>query len=125
MNLNQITLPSTNISQSIKFYSGMGLTLIVNSPEYARYECADGGSTFSVHLVAEVTEESNVVVYFESDGLDDLVSDLIEKEYNFDQMPKNEPWLWREARLRDPDQNIICLYHAGENRRFPPWRVKK
>ena len=25
--------------------------------------------------------------------------------------------------LRDPAGNAICLYHAGENRRFPPWRV--
>jgi hydroxymethylpyrimidine/phosphomethylpyrimidine kinase len=34
------------------------------------------------------------------------------------------PWLWREARLRDPSGNEICLYHAGANRRFPPWRIK-
>jgi hydroxymethylpyrimidine/phosphomethylpyrimidine kinase len=31
--------------------------------------------------------------------------------------------MWREARLRDPDGNIIFLYHAGEARRFPPWRI--
>ena len=24
-------------------------------------------------------------------------------------------WLWREAYLRDPDGNKICLYYAGEN----------
>jgi hydroxymethylpyrimidine/phosphomethylpyrimidine kinase len=33
-------------------------------------------------------------------------------------------YLWRVARLRDPAGNRIQLYHAGENRRFPPWRVK-
>jgi len=27
------------------------------------------------------------------------------------------------APLRDPDGNELCLYHAGENRRFPPWRL--
>jgi hydroxymethylpyrimidine/phosphomethylpyrimidine kinase len=32
-------------------------------------------------------------------------------------------WLWREAWLRDPAGNSICLYHAGDNRRFPPWRI--
>ena len=32
-------------------------------------------------------------------------------------------WLWREARLVDPSGNVICLYHAGENRLNPPWRV--
>jgi hydroxymethylpyrimidine/phosphomethylpyrimidine kinase len=37
--------------------------------------------------------------------------------------PQDQPWLWREARLRDPAGNEIRLYHAGENRRFPPWRL--
>ena len=36
MNLNQVTLPSTNIEQSIAFYRGMGFTLIVESPHHAR-----------------------------------------------------------------------------------------
>jgi hydroxymethylpyrimidine/phosphomethylpyrimidine kinase len=31
--------------------------------------------------------------------------------------------MWREARLRDPDGNIILLSKAGEARRFPPWRI--
>ena len=37
--------------------------------------------------------------------------------------PRNQPWMWREARLRDPSGNIFFLYKAGEARRFPPWRV--
>ena len=37
--------------------------------------------------------------------------------------PRDQPWLWREAYLRDPAGNLICLYHAGENRRNPPWRI--
>lgn len=123
MNLNQVTLPSTNIRRSIEFYTGMGFVLIVDSAEYARFECAAGGATFSVHLTEATIDNSNVVIYFESDELDELVSGLVQKAYRFDQMPKDESWLWREARLKDPDKNIICLYHAGENRRFPPWRV--
>jgi hypothetical protein len=31
--------------------------------------------------------------------------------------------LWREAHLRDPAGNRVCLFHAGENRCNPPWRV--
>jgi hydroxymethylpyrimidine/phosphomethylpyrimidine kinase len=38
-------------------------------------------------------------------------------------VPRNQPWMWREARLRDPSGNIIFLYRAGEARRFPPWRI--
>ena len=41
----------------------------------------------------------------------------------FTRLPTDERWLWREARLRDPDGNVLCLFHAGENRRHPPWRV--
>ena len=37
--------------------------------------------------------------------------------------PIDQDWLWREARLADPSGNIICIYRAGENRRFPPWRI--
>ncbi len=38
--------------------------------------------------------------------------------------PVDQRWLWREAYLSDPDGNTICLYHAGENRLHPPWRIK-
>ncbi len=123
MNLNQVTLPSANIAESIAFYRGMGFRLIVDSPEYARFECLEGGATFSVHQVAQTAANSGVVVYFETEALDAVVADLASKGYGFEQMPKDESWLWREARLRDPDGNVICLYFAGENRRFPPWRV--
>ncbi len=41
----------------------------------------------------------------------------------FESDPVNQPWLWREAYLRDPAGNSLCLYSAGDNRRFPPWRL--
>lgn len=37
--------------------------------------------------------------------------------------PVMESWGWREARLADPAGNALCLYQAGENRRFPAWRL--
>jgi len=123
MNLNQVTLPSTNIERSIKFYTGMGFTLIVESPHYARFACPSGDSTFSFHLVNETPTHTGVVIYFESENLDSLVTRLASQGYHFDQTPKDERWLWREARLKDPDDNVICLFYAGENRHNPPWRV--
>ena len=33
--------------------------------------------------------------------------------------------LWREARLRDPSGNPICLFAAGANRLNPPWRIQE
>jgi hydroxymethylpyrimidine/phosphomethylpyrimidine kinase len=41
----------------------------------------------------------------------------------FEREPAQQPWLWYEAWLRDPAGNAVCLFNAGENRRFPPWRL--
>lgn len=122
VNLNQVTLPCRHVERSVAFYRGMGFRPIVLSPHYARFECPEGDATFSVHAT-DNPEAAGVVVYFESNDLDGLVARLIAEAYEFDQMPRDEPWRWREARLRDPDGNVLCLYHAAENRRHPPWRV--
>ena len=124
MNLNQVTLPSIDIEASKVFYREMGFTLIVDSPHYARFECPEGEATFSVHIVDEVPADTGVVIYFESDRLDARVEELEDIGFVFDQKPADQRWLWREARLRDPSGNTICLFHAGENRRNPPWRVE-
>lgn len=42
----------------------------------------------------------------------------------FDTPPTDQRWLWREAYLKDPAGNRICIFHAGENRRYPPWRIE-
>ena len=124
MNLNQVTLPATDFERSLAFYRGMGFTLIVDSPpRYARFECPDGGATFSIHAVDRALGNTGVVVYFECADLDARVERLVAQGYVFTQLPTDERWLWREARLADPSGNVICLYWAGENRRNPPWRV--
>jgi catechol 2,3-dioxygenase-like lactoylglutathione lyase family enzyme len=124
MKLNQVTVPALDITASVAFYRGLGLKLIVSSPHYARFECADGDSTFSVHLAKDGAASHGAVVYFECENLDQKVLDLKACGYTFAQDPKDESWLWREARLRDPANNEICLYWAGTHRRFPPWRVQ-
>ena len=86
-------------------------------PRHARFE-TPGGETFSIHQVDEVA--STTTIYFEVDDLDAVVAAL---DLPLTEQPVDQPWLWREARLRDPSGNEICLYHAGANRRFPPWRI--
>jgi catechol 2,3-dioxygenase-like lactoylglutathione lyase family enzyme len=125
MNLNQVTLPASNVERSAEFYRRLGFTQIVSSPpRYARFECKDGGATFSLHLFDPV-QPSQTVVYFECDDLDATYKRLRALGIEFDQMPTDQVWLWREAYLHDPDGNIICLYHAGNTRRFPPWRLSQ
>ncbi len=124
MNLNQITVAVTDVEKSILFYESLGLKLIVKSlPHYARFECPGGDATFSLHQLNTANKESNVWIYFEVNNLDEYVEQLIAKGISFEELPNDKPWLWREARLKDIDNNQIILYYAGENRLNPPWRI--
>lgn len=124
MNLNQVTVPSLNIPESIAFYKLLGLRLIVEAqPHYARFECLEGDATFSIHLVETLPRGNGVTVYFETKHLDSEVSRLRENGIDFDLLPTDQRWLWREARLKDPAGNQIILYFAGGNRKNPPWRL--
>lgn len=124
MNLNQITVPSIDISKSIVFYKTLGLELIVEAlPHYARFKCPEGESTFSIHLVDELPKGDGVYVYFENKNIDSYVNELIEKGITFDELPNDKSWLWREARLKDTDGNQLIIFYAGENRINPPWRI--
>lgn len=123
MDLNQVTLPATNVERSVSFYRTLGFVQVVGKlPSYARFECA-GGATFSLQQVPSVVPNSGVVIYFECEDLDATCRALVECGVEFDSMPRDQPYLWREAYLRDPDGNVLCLYHAGPNRRYPPWRL--
>jgi catechol 2,3-dioxygenase-like lactoylglutathione lyase family enzyme len=123
MNLNQVTLPARDVAASAAFYRAMGFTQIVDAPHYARFECPSGDSTFSLHAAESAPADPAVVVYFETEDLDEQVRRLAAKGFEFTQLPRDERWLWREARLRDPAGNLLCLYWAGRNRKYPPWRV--
>jgi hydroxymethylpyrimidine/phosphomethylpyrimidine kinase len=124
--LNQVTVTGTDYRKSIEFYRTLGLKQIVDSPEngYARFEC-EGGATFSVQIDPEETISATTAVYFECDDLDERVERLARSGLTFEHGPRNQPWMWREARLRDPAGNIIFLYKAGEARRYPPWRIQE
>ncbi|GAA0622159.1 hypothetical protein GCM10009422_17620 [Brevundimonas kwangchunensis] len=121
MNLNQVTLEVADIPRARAFYLRLGLTLIVSRDHYARLACP-GGATLSVHLAEEV-RTNGTGVYFECEDLDERVANLKAAGLVFDGDPVDQPWLWREAWLSDPDGNRLCLFHAGENRLNPPWRV--
>ncbi len=116
--LNQVTVP--NGAGSEEFYGTLGLTKIVDTDDrhYARFEAA-GGATLSVETGAAPT------MFFECDDLDAEIMRLQAAGIVFHQLPVEQEWLWREARLTDPAGNNICLYQADENRRFPPWRLPR
>ncbi|HAS44053.1 MAG TPA: glyoxalase/bleomycin resistance/extradiol dioxygenase family protein [Microscillaceae bacterium] len=124
MNLNQITVSTHDIVQSVTFYKTLGLELIVDAPHYARFLVPEGRATFSVSLTEEPIQTKGTTVYFECENLDAKVEELLAKGLEFTEQPTDKSWLWREAHLLDPAGNVICLYYAGENRVNPPWRVE-
>jgi hydroxymethylpyrimidine/phosphomethylpyrimidine kinase len=123
--LNQVTVTGTNYERSVDFYRRLGLKQIVDSPDtgYARFETA-GGVTLSVQIDPEEKIIATTAIYLECDDLDERVEQLARSGIAFEHGPRNQPWMWREARLRDPDGNILFFYKAGEARRFPPWRME-
>ena len=133
MRLNQVMLPALDIGLSKDFYTRMGFKLIVDSPHYVRFWVQDGDATFSLHSIEAddsgqlpdaVELAPQTVIYFECDDVDAKVVELQARGFTFDQLPQNEAWLWREARLTDPSGNVLCLYYGGKNRVNPPWKVR-
>ncbi|MFT3978051.1 MAG: bifunctional hydroxymethylpyrimidine kinase/phosphomethylpyrimidine kinase [Sphingomonas bacterium] len=117
---NQITLPAKDHAASFAFYRALGLTPIVDSEgRYARFESA-GGVTVSIEAAAEIG--GRALLFLEVPDLDAAVSAARIAGIAAGD-PVDRPWGWREARLADPAGNALCLYTAGENRRFPPWRL--
>src|SRR5690349_13513830 len=124
MRLNQVTLPSRDVERGAAFYRAIGLVQIVEAlPRYARFEVPEDGATLSLHLVDEAPRAPGAIVYFECDDLDARVEALRAAGIAFESGPVDQPWLWRESYLRDPDGNLLCLFHAGSDRLHPPWRL--
>lgn len=118
--LNQVTLPAIDHAASVAFYRALGLTMIVQrAGRYARFEDA-GGTTLSVEAADELGGKA--LVFLEVTDLDAAVASARAQGIAVAD-PKAQPWGWREARLIDPAGNPLRLYVAGENRRFPPWRI--
>lgn len=66
LDLNQITISVKDVEKSIEFYQKLGLNLIVKAlPKYARFECQNGESTFSLHQSDEKINASTWI-YFET-----------------------------------------------------------
>ena len=125
MELNQVCVAVRNLDEGVAFYRKIGLTLIVLDQEslYARFEHSSGGATFSIWQ-DRTLPPGRATLYFEVADVDQRHADLTAAGVDFDTPPTDQDWLWREAYFSDPSGNRLCLYHAGQNRRFPPWRRK-
>jgi catechol 2,3-dioxygenase-like lactoylglutathione lyase family enzyme len=124
MRLNHVTLAVTDVEASAAFYGRLGLVQIVASyPDYARFHSPEGEATLSLQR-SEVPPVPSASIHFEVDDVDAAVARLKRAGFAFASDPVDQPYLWREAVLADPDGHHIFIYHAGENRLDPPWRLR-
>lgn len=123
MRLNHVTLPASNVENSVEFYVRLGLTQIVaNYPTYARLLAPNGDTTLSLHQTDDAIQDG-ASIHFEVDDVDRTVQRLKQAGFEFVCDPVDRPYLWREAILLDPDGHRIFIFHAGQNRIDPPWRL--
>ena len=125
MQMNHITVAVADLERSILFYERLGLQIIVHSPaRYARFYVPESDSTFSLEVTPGVEPGSNAIhIYFECRDVDATYRGLVAAGVPFTQPPTDMRYLWREARLLDPDGYDLRLFSAGENRLNPPWRL--
>ncbi|MBL1430890.1 MAG: VOC family protein [Robiginitomaculum sp.] len=127
MRLNQVTLAAIDIEKSLHWYLNLGFRLIVSTSAYKRLSTPNGESTLSLQATNQPPNAASAKVYLEFESaqqLDQQVKRLVKLGSQFEMKPIDQTWLWREAWLKDPTGNRICLYFAGDNRLNPPWRVR-
>jgi catechol 2,3-dioxygenase-like lactoylglutathione lyase family enzyme len=123
--LNHVTLAVGDVEASARFYARLGLTQIVASyPDYARFVAPQGDTTLSLQRVERPSPEPSASIHFEVDDVDRAVDGLKGLGFDFVCDPVDQPYLWREAILLDPDGHKVFVYHAGKNRLDPPWRLR-
>jgi len=129
MNLNHITLVVKDLERSKAFYSALGLNQLVDTPpRYARFTMPDGDATLSVEVDAAVSGTPGAAqIFFECTDVDASYNAARANGLTFYQEPTDMFYLWREARLRDPDGHDIRLYTQNEPnvRLDPPWKMAR
>jgi len=119
---NHAMIYTTKLSQAVKFYrDALGFEIVDTYPgAYVRLKSPAGRTTIALHAVESGQEmhpkAEGLRLYFEVEGLDAFCKALEKKGVKLDQMPKDMPWGWKHAYLRDPDGHQISLYWAGEAR---------
>ena len=77
------------MDKSTEFYRNLGFTQIVDTPHYARFECPEGDSSFSLSL-ENTNSACGTVIYFEHEQLDEWVEKLKTKGFVFEQDPTDQ-----------------------------------
>jgi len=112
MRLNQVKVGAVDLATSTAFYEALGFTLVVKNPQYARLEIPGDGITVSLHVVRSVSNTGAPILCLECEDLDADVARLKSRGISFDSEPIDLAFVAREALLKDPSGNALCLYPA-------------
>lgn len=134
VSLNQVTLVVRDVGVNKLFFQRIpGFNLIVDAPpHYARFELSGGNppSTFSFDLdesaAGQQQTKSSAQLFFElssREELDEYCAHLESVGFEFLERSTDREYLWREARLKTPENHDVRFYYAGGMRLNSPWRV--
>jgi len=126
MNFNHVTLIVRDFERSKAFYRTLGLTQLVDAPpRYARFTL-DGDATLSIEVLPDAPgAPGSSHIFFEVEDVDAKVAELKAHGLPFYQDPTDMHYLWREARLHDPDGHDLRIYSDATGARLnPPWKLQ-
>ena len=122
LEFNHAMIYSVDLARGLEFYRDMlGFQVVDEYPGvYVRLRSPGSNTTIALHLVDRGMRMDpsweGLRLYFEVKKLDAVCKELFDKGVVFLQPPKDMPWGWRHAYLRDPDGHEISLYWAGNKR---------
>ena len=123
LEFNHAMIYTNGLARALTFYRDvLGFEVIDSFPgAYARLKSPGGATTIALHTVEAGRAPMDascegIRLYFEVEALVPFCRALEKKGVKFDQLPKDMPWGWKHAYLRDPDGHEISLYWAGKAR---------
>jgi catechol 2,3-dioxygenase-like lactoylglutathione lyase family enzyme len=125
MRIAHAILQVADIPRSRTFYTRLGFELIVAADHYCRFIVGEG-TTLSIerHDSPIAVGAPTYLEFDTAEALDAEIARLAKAGLSIAEAPNDKRWLWREARLIDPDDHILIYFFAGANKLDPPWRVR-
>ena len=116
MRMHHLIVYVRDVSSSLEFYEGqLGFKPVeLGLPDYATLVDPEGETTVCLHRGSpEPPTPGGAWLHIELEDLDTACQELAGRGVEFEQMPRDMPWGWRHAYLRDPDGQLLSLYRAA------------
>ena len=115
LEFNHAMIYTQHYERALEFYGKqLGFKLVDEyRGAYGRLQSPGGRTTIALHCLEQGQQidaaREGLRLYFEVKELDKLCERLAARGVTFDQMPKDMPWGWRHAYLRDPDGHELSF----------------